>query len=237
MEELIGKLDELIAAVGGGVLPLWLSIVGIFVPILISIIVAVQAYVQYIGNKKLQTYISQKEARIQMHSDFLSIYDAFCAAHSTIYMQDELLIEILATPNLTAQWQTDVRQALSETCRSLNRANLILPKSDATFFAMLKGVFEQYRDLAYEVKDYILTGAVEYHRTQAWGRLSSHYGVPYGDYAALRSNPDAHKDFLKLFANERSKSIQKRKEQLLPCFEYDKFDRFFEPYLKMEQRI
>ena len=75
MEELIQKIDELIIAINNNSLPLWLSIVGILVPIFISIIVAIQAYIQHNSNKQLQIYISEKESRIQMHTDFLAIYD------------------------------------------------------------------------------------------------------------------------------------------------------------------
>ena len=73
MEELIDKIDELIIAINNNSIPLWLSIVGILIPIFISIVVAIQAYIQHNSNKKLQMYISEKEARIQMHSDFLAM--------------------------------------------------------------------------------------------------------------------------------------------------------------------
>lgn len=233
MEELIQKMDELINAINNNSIPLCLSIIGIFVPIVISIVVSIQAYVQYRSNKKLQTYISEKETRVQMHSDFLSIYDAFCVAHSTIFMKEKQVVELLAIPNLTAQWYTDIKQALAGVCQACNRVNLLLPNDDTDLSKTLKTVFDNYRDLSYEIKDYIVKGNVEHDRGQAWSKLNPQYGIFVGNYAMLSSNPVAYGDYIKLFSNENTKQISEAIKELLPLFEYEKFDKFFEPYLRI----
>ena len=58
MEELIQKIDELINEISANSVPLWLSIVGIFVPILISIIVLWQGCRQNKRNLELQQQIT-----------------------------------------------------------------------------------------------------------------------------------------------------------------------------------
>ena len=54
MDELIRKMDELIEAINNNNVPAWLTWVGIFVPIIISIAVIIQAAAQAKNNKKFQ---------------------------------------------------------------------------------------------------------------------------------------------------------------------------------------
>ena len=56
MDELIQKIDELINAINNNNVPIWLTWVGVLVPILISIAVIVQASVQAKNNKKFQKH-------------------------------------------------------------------------------------------------------------------------------------------------------------------------------------
>ena len=74
MDELIRKMDELIEAINNNNVPVWLTWVGIFVPIIISIAVIVQAAVQAKNNKKFQKYLRDRDVKVQMHTNFLNIY-------------------------------------------------------------------------------------------------------------------------------------------------------------------
>lgn len=233
MEELIDKIDELIIAINNNSIPLWLSIVGILIPIFISIVVAIQAYIQHNSNKKLQMYISEKEARIQMHGDFLAIYDSFCIAQKCIGPSRNKMDEIFANPNILSQWYDDLHKASFGLCQSTNRALLLLPESDTNLRNTLDSLFKKYRDLVEQIYDYISTGKVEYDRGQAWSKLNPQYGIFVGNYAMLSSNPVAYGDYIKLFSNEKTKQISETIKELLPLFEYEKFDKFFEPYLRI----
>lgn len=236
MEELIQKIDELIIAINNNSLPLWLSIVGILVPIFISIIVAIQAYIQHNSNKQLQIYISEKEARIQMHSDFLAIYDSFCFAQNCIGIGKNQIDEIFAIPNNFFQWYNDLHQASIGLCQSTNRALLLLPKHDIDLRNTLDTTFHKYCELTNLITEYISTGKVEYDRGQAWTNLNSRYGIATGNYTMLSNNSAAYNDFIKLFSNEKTKQIAEFIKDLLPLFEYEKFDKFFEPYLKIDTK-
>lgn len=217
MEELIDKIDELIIAINNNSIPLWLSIVGILIPIFISIVVAIQAYIQHNSNKKLQMYISEKEARIQMHSDFLAIYDSFCIAQKCIGPSRNKMDEIFANPNILSQWYDDLHKASFGLCQSTNRALLLLPESDTNLRNTLDSLFKKYRDLVEQIYDYISTGKVEYDRGQAWSKLNPQYGIFVGNYAMLSNNPVAYGDYIKLFSNEKQSKFPK---PLRNCFHY-----------------
>lgn len=237
MEELIQKIDELIIAINNNSLPLWLSIVGILVPIFISIIVAIQAYIQHNSNKELQIYISEKESRIQMHTDFLAIYDSFCIAQNCIGPSRNKINEIFANPNLMSQWYNNLYQASSGLCQSTNRALLLLPERDTDLRNILDHLFKEYKSLVEQINDYITSERVEHDRRQAWEKLNPQYGICAGNYVMLSSNPSACGDYIKLFSNETTQQISEAIKKILTLFEYEKFDKFFEPYLRINMDI
>ena len=84
MEEVLQKLTELINVLENNSVPLWLSIFGIIVPIIISVAVVIITIINNRRDKDLQRQINEKntelekllsdrDVRIQMHADFLKI--------------------------------------------------------------------------------------------------------------------------------------------------------------------
>lgn len=245
MEELIQKIDELINKISENSVPLWLSIIGIFVPILISLLVLWQGYRQNRRNielqqqitnseEKLQKEISAKETKVQMHGDFLKIYDDFCIAQSVIGKAKDNIPNIFFNPNIALQWTNDLINANNGVCQAMNRARLLLPTCDKVFLDVLRTVFEKYRELTSKVIDYINTGAAEFYRNQTWNKITQTYNIGYGDYMALANNPIACQDFMKLYSNKETDLLNDMIKELLPLFEYENFDIHFEKYLRID---
>ena len=245
MEELIQKIDELINEISANSVPLWLSIIGVFVPILLSLLVLWQGYRQNKRNielqqqitnseEKLQKEISAKEIKVQMHGDFLKIYDDFCVAQSVIGKAKDNISNIFSNPNIALQWTNDLINANNGVCQAMNRAHLLLPTSDKQFLEVLKNAFEKYRELTSKVIDYTNTGTAEFYRNQTWSKICQTYNIAYGDYMALSNNPIAYQDFMKLYSNKETEVINVIIKDILPLFEYDKFDKYFEKYLRVD---
>ena len=74
MEELIQKIDELINAINNNSVPLWLSIIGILVPIAISLLVWWQSHQQNKKNIALQQQITTSEEKLQKLAEFIKQY-------------------------------------------------------------------------------------------------------------------------------------------------------------------
>ena len=68
MEELIQKIDELINAINNNSVPLWLTIIGILVPIAISLLVWWQSHQQNKKNIALQKQITTSEENCKKKS-------------------------------------------------------------------------------------------------------------------------------------------------------------------------
>lgn len=245
MEELIQKIDELINAINNNSVPLWLSIIGILVPIAISLLVWWQSHQQNkknialqqqitTGEEKLQKEISSKEIKVQMHGDFLKIYDDFCFAQGIIGQAKDNIPNIFSNPNVALQWTNDLMKATNGICQAANRAHLLLPTADNPFLEILEGVFSKYKALTTKVIDYSNTGAAEFYCNQTWTKICQTYKIAYGDYMALLNNPLAYQDFMKLYSNNQTDAINDVVKEILPLFNYDKFDIHFEKYLRIE---
>lgn len=233
MEELVQKIDELKEVLNANSVPLWLSIFCMIVPIAISIAVAIFAGVQHYQNKKLQKAISDKDLRVQMHGDILSIYDGNSMVQSTLGRAGAGITTILAEPNQTFQWRIELHNVLQVLCQANNRAFLLLPQCDSSLREVLKNIFSKFQALCAEIDYYIFLGEAEKARQQAWTTIFATYGILINDYNALLYNGKAAETFIKLCSNEITTKMDNEVREILELFHYEKFDKYFEPYLRM----
>ncbi|MBD5632090.1 MAG: hypothetical protein HDP34_02515 [Clostridia bacterium] len=233
MEELVQKIDELKEVLNANSVPLWLSIFCMIVPIAISIAVAIFAGVQHYQNKKLQKAISDKDLRVQMHGDILSIYDGNSMVQSTLVRASQGIAMILANPNLTLQWHNELLNVLHVLCQANNRAFLLLPQSESDLREVLRNIFCRFKAFCADINYYINSGAADWVRQQTWNKISTTYNIPLYNYYFLSINNIAADDFIKLCTNKDTERMDNEIREILELFHYEKFDKYFEPYLRM----
>lgn len=233
MDELTQKIDELVATLSSNSVPLWLTVFCMIVPIVISLAVAIFAVVQHYQNKRLQRAISDRELRVQMHGDILSIYDNYCLAQHTIGRVGENIAIIFANPNILFRWSNELLNAVNIVCQANSRAELLLPQTDEGLREILKNLLNQLRTLCKGINDYINSGKADLNRQQAWNTVFATYGISINDYNLLSFNSNATDTFIKLCSNDDTKEMDKEIKDILNLYEYDRFDKYFEPYLRM----
>ncbi len=241
MEEIIQMMDEFMATSNSNTDPIWISIFGIFVPILISIAVLVITIVQHYQNKKLQSAICNRECAVQMHNDILRIYDDFCLAQQAIGStggKSYLVFSNFTVANggvlFPEIYVNNLNSALNTICQAMNRAKLLLPKSDKKLRITLENVYDKYKTLKFKVDAYYYGGTAQNVANTAWQKIANGgFGVVFGDYVSLRNNDNAFKFYLESCKTTTTKEIDDMTNELLELFEYDKFDIFFEKYLQM----
>lgn len=251
MEELIQKIDELINAINNNSVPLWLTIIGILVPIAISLLVWWQSHQQNKKNialqqqiktseEKLQKEISSKEIKVQMHGDILMIYDDFCLAQNTIGYAEDNVHTIFSNFNsnngisLPLQWINNVTSSTNMLCQSINKAKLLLPSEDTEIRTILESIWEKYKELRKKAYEYFYSGTAFTYSNNAWNIVGPRFNIIAGDYNTLVSNPIAYDAFLKLCINDTTKEINEKIKEILDLLTYNKFDIFFEKYLRMD---
>lgn len=157
MDELIQELKSLINTLNDSSVPLWISIVSVFVPIVISIAVAIITIIQNKRSKELQKQINEKntelekrlsdrDVRIQMHADFLKIYDDFCIAQNAIGMmggRSYLIFSNFSTVNgvcLPTVYVNNLNTALNVLCQAMNKAKLLFPENESNLRAAIDNI-------------------------------------------------------------------------------------------------
>jgi hypothetical protein len=251
MEDIAQKIDELIETINNNTLPLWISIVGIFVPILLSGIIIVITIIQNKKNKELQELINNKnytlqkdlsdrDVKVQMHGDILKIYDDFCYAQNVVGVAQDRVHVIFSNfntyngINTPLQWNNGIMNAVTVICQAKNRAELLLPTNDIELKKLLKNLMNKYRCLKVTVDNYCFSGIAFNITTEAWNTISTAYNIKYNDYDSLTSNPQAYTAFLKLCSNDTTQQIETIINEILDLFQYEKFDKYFEKYLRMD---
>ena len=250
MEITFQGLDQLIQVISRASTPMWITIIGVFVPILISIIIFLQSLTQNRkniqlqkqieqNNEELQKKLSEHEERIQMRSEFLKIYDDFCSAQSVIssvYGQIHIVFSNFTVVNSTTaplKLVSDINNATSTICQSVNKARIVLPSYDEGSRKILDNIYKKFFELQNKVNNYYNSGYAYSVSENAWNYVTSSYGIVKYDYYTLIRNSVAYDYFLNLCINNLTNEIEVIIKDTLPLFDYDKFDRYFEPYLQM----
>lgn len=244
MEDLIVTLNDLIEVIKDNSVPMWITIIGVFVPILISILVLWLSGQQNKKNielqkqmeertRKLQKEICNRDIKAQIHGDILKIYDDFCFAQDTIAIAENNVHAVFSDFNISTLWVNRINASTNSLFQATNRAKLLLPASDQELRTTLETIRDKYKDLEDKINEYYHGGEASSVATMAWRKISSLYTIPFNNYNALKNNPNAHDDFLKLCENSQTKEINNMIIEILPLLDYDKFDIYFEPYLQM----
>ncbi len=250
MDELIQELKSLINTLNDSSVPLWISIVSVFVPIVISIAVAIITIIQNKRSKELQKQINEKntelekrlsdrDVRIQMHADFLKIYDDFCIAQNAIGMmggRSYLIFSNFSTVNgvcLPTVYVNNLNTALNVLCQAMNKAKLLFPENESNLRAAIDNIYNKYKNVTVKINEYYYSG-LAYNTCQiAWSKMPS-IGVFHQDYNLLMNDKKAYDAFLLNCRTSVTNEIDKETEELLKLFEYDAFDKYFEKYLRID---
>lgn len=248
MEEIVQKIEQLTEVVGRNMIPMWITIVGAFGPIIVSLLVVWQSYRQNKKNNELQKQIennnellqkklSERDEKSQMRGDFLKIYDEFCLAQSILAVARNNIHIIFSNfsniSNMPMQWINSINQATNAICQAVNRAKLLLPPSDNDLRKVLEEVYNSYKEIENKATSYYYSGQAMSASESAWCTISPSWKVTKYDYNALQGNPPAYNDYLKLCVNETTKELEIMILKTLSYYSYDRFDRYFEPYLQM----
>lgn len=254
MEELIQKIDEVIVAINSSSTPLWINIVGIFVPIVLSIVVIFITIHQNKINKilqqqicdtniKLQQELSLKEQKLQMHTDVIKIYEDYCLAQnavaefkdkthiifSSFYSNSAgLLVPLNAINNL--------QNSFNIMCMAENRAMILFPESDTCIKERLKEIFLKTRKILDKLADYYLSGIAKSISDIAWQKIVTQ-GISLGDYVSLMQNQKLYNTYLDMCKNQTTAEIEKQIEDILSLYTYDNFDLYFKKYVQIDSII
>lgn len=255
LEELCLEVKNLADVIANNSTPLWLTVVGIFVPIILSALVLAQTIIQnkrseYLqvqidnSNKTLQNELQNKSEQVQMRGEVLKIYETFYGARNIIGAEKgriSLVFSNILSMN-SQGYPNSFVYSLNNVCfqmqNALARAKLIFPESDARIIDTLEMLFEKVNELTINTNTYLNSGeayktAFEAQNTIAAGAFpQEQQGI--NTYNLIISDKKLLEKYWRLCSSDTVKSIENEINVLLNLYEYEKFDACFAPYLRMK---
>lgn len=232
MEELILAVNQL-ADSQAGTLPLWVNIISIIVPILLTALTIYLTIRLDRQNRKQQILLANRDMQNQTRQCVLDIYNAYSTAMSCVARVSDGVASVFALEQSYYVWSNDVQKAYSGVCRSCNQAKLIL--NDDKLLHKLENARDVYARLNSEIINYISTGIPSQVIANAWSQISVQYGISIGNTYALMQNPVYGDAFVKLCETSFTKQIEKLIKDYLDIVGCDAFDEPFKKYVQISE--
>lgn len=256
IEDICLEIEKLNATMSKNNIPFWLSVIGIFMPMILTVLVAWQSYRQdkktnelqkqiERDSEKLQRELDIRAEKVQMRGEILKIYDAYCMAQS-VYGRGKERIHILFSYVLYNNNMTDpyafvssLNNANSEMCNSLNRAKLIFPVTDKKIRSVLETIYTKSCELTKQFEQYLFSGEAyktAYDASRALGAPANNqpeFMIYINNVFYSKETSDR---LWKHCQTEKTKEMDKDIVEFLKLFEYGAFDVYFEPYLQMKEQ-
>jgi len=236
MEEIAQKLDELIKAINSNSVLDWIAAL---VPIALTVIIIIQSILHHRDNKKMQEYISDRDVKAQMHSEFLKMYDDIACAQNMLCYANGKSEVVLSNFDFNSNsinapmWVNNLNSIATNVCQTSNRARLLIPKKDKEFCDVIVNIWERYRILTFKINSYFNSGKAYAKSQDAWNTINIKYLIPQGNYLAFAVNRDACDDYIKLCSTDETEEINKLIKEFAELLKYENFDRYFEDYLRI----
>ena len=232
MEEIVVAINNLAESMSNTI-PGWISVVGIFLPIVLTGISIILSVRMDKNNQKLQKVLANRDMMNQIRQCVLDIYNSYYAGAHVLGQADGNVAEIFTSDQSYYRWATDLENASKDITNAYNHAKLLV--EDQAFLRQLKEAHEAFSLVNQTVKTYICTGIPAQTVANSWGQFSQQYPVQSGNYYALFQNRSLAEVFIKLCENTYTKDIQSKITAYFALIENEQFDNSFKTYVRIKE--
>lgn len=232
MEELVNATNHLAASVGSA-LPLWASVAGLVVPIILTVVTIILSVRMDRQNKQLQKTLSNRDMVNQTRQCVLDIYNSYLAGLNLAAQANGNVAEIFVSDQSYYRWAQDIENADTDIMRAFNRTKLML--EDEVLLTHLAKARDAFSQLTLSIKTYIHTGIPAQTVANAWAQFSVQYNIQGGNYYALMQNRVWGEAFIKLCETSYTRDIQAKIEGYINAVGNDAFDEPFKKYVQIKE--
>ena len=232
MEELINAVNRVADSVGS-TLPLWASVAGLVVPIMLTVVTIILSVRMDQKNKKLQTMLSNRDTMNQTRQCVLDIYNSYLTALNLAVQADGNVAEIFVSDQSYYRWAQDIEIANTNIMRSFNQTKLMI--QDEELLKQIRNARDAFSQLTMAINAYIYTGIPSQTVVNAWAQFSPQYGIQGGNYFALMQNRTLAENFTKLCETSYTRDIQAKIEGYINAVVNDAFDEPFKKYVQIKE--
>lgn len=231
MEELVQAVNRIAAS--NSTIPLWLSLVGLIVPIVLTIVSICLSFRMDKQNKELQKLIANRDMVNQSRETVLGFYISYLSARDLLGRSCSNVADIFTSDQSYYNWSKEIDNACSSIIYSYNKAKLML--DDQELLSQMKKGFDAFAQLNANIKIYIGSGIPSQTIANAWTQFTQQYTVLAGDYYVLFQNRVLGEAFAKLCETSYTKDIQACATRFNAVIDCDDFDAPFKKYVQIKE--
>lgn len=232
MEELVNAVNRLADSIGG-TLPLWASVAGLVVPIILTVVTIILSVRMDRQNKQLQKTLSNRDTVNKTRQCVLDIYNSYLTALNLAAQSNGNVAEIFVSDQSYYRWAQDIEMADTNIMRMFNQAKLMI--QDGELLKQIRNARDAFSQLTIAIKAYIYTGIPSQTVANAWAQFSPKYGIQGGNYFALMQNRTLAETFTKLCETSYTRDIQSKIERYIEVVGCDAFDEPFKKYVQINE--
>lgn len=232
MDELIVAIDRVAEALQTSP-PAWISVVGIVVPIVLTVVSIILSVRMDKNNEKMQKMLANRDMMNQTRQCILNIYNAFYTGAYVLAQADKNVAEVFSADQSYYRWGMEIENASKDVMSAYNQAKLLV--EDEHLLQQLKEAKDAFVLVNQTVGSYICTGIPAQTIMNAWLNFSQQYNVQSGNYYALFQNRSLGEIFIKLCENTYTKDIQEKISAYLELVNNESFDKPFKVYVQIRE--
>lgn len=216
----------------------WLDIVGILLPIILTVIIIIQDIIHFRITNKLQKQIHKRDRINQYHKDVLTIYNTFYEFCDTIFTSGFSYNVESGNVNLSAAWINNLNTLRTSIGRNQDLAKLIFGRSNKQLYSIIEERFTLSISIIDKYKEYINSGKLLAVSENAWTRVTPQYPTPVPfryNYEMLKLDMNLYDDFMKLCKSPELEEIQILVKEHKEKHSYENYDKYFEEYFSLDE--
>jgi len=231
MEDIITPLNNIADAIKGGI-PTWVTVLGAFTPIILTVITIILSVRMDEQNKKLQQDIHKRDVRNQARQDILGIYDSFCET-LVVLKRRGIVASILSDEYATNCWNQELSEVSTKVSKACDRAKLLIDDKELTDYLCL--LTQDYHDIYASISRYLYSGVPAQMIQVARNNLQNQYGNAVSNPSFLVSNVAIRNQYIQMCENEITKELQRKIDAYCEMLSDDKFDIKFKKHLVIDE--
>ncbi len=216
----------------------WLDVIGILIPIILTIVIIIQNIIYFNRSNKLQKQIHNRDRINQYHNDILMIYNTFYEFCDVIFTSGFANNVKSANISLASTWINNLNTLRLSIGRKIDLSKLIFGQSNKELNCALEERFK----LAIEIIDkylmYINSGRLLEVSENAWVTIipQNPIGITFKyNYEALAQNATMYSNFMKLCQSKELEEIETLTKDYQAKHNYDNYDKYFEEYFTLDK--
>lgn len=211
------------------------DIVGVLIPIFLTIIIIVQNIIFSARNEKLQKEISNRDERNRYHMDIMRIYNLYNEFCDCIFISGFFYNVRHGNCNMAIAWMDNLINLRQKIGRTKELAKLIFKRNNPELYDVL----DERCNLAIQIIEkymlYVSSGELYAVSENAWNTVCEMNVINKYNYQWLSQRKNKYDNFMKLCESDSIKAIENLLKEYEEKHSYDNFDKYFEKYISLNE--